>query len=194
YCMASTGPVPPKGAMDLAKANIKYSSSGIQVNPFLQSVSITHIYAGGDVAITDGVELTPVAKLDGKTIIENLIRGNERKADYQNIPSVAFTLPRLATVGLSVEEAKKTGKRITIHELDMSEWFSYKVMQEEHAKAIVILDEKDDVVLGAHILSDQADQLINYFAICCQLQLKVSDLKEIVYTFPSVLHDTTSMF
>ena len=194
YCMASTGRVPAIEGMDLEKANIKYTSSGIQVNPFLQSVSNPHVYAGGDVAMTEGVQLTPVAKLDGKTILDNLIRGNERKADYQHIPSVAFTLPRLATVGLSVEEAKKTGKRIKIHELDMSEWFSFKVMQEEHTKAIVILDEKDDVVLGAHILSDQADQLINYFAICCQLQLKVSDLKEIVYTFPSVLHDTTSMF
>ena len=125
----------------------------------------------------------------GRPIVQKLV--GSALADNA-IPYAIFTTGRFTKE--AIEEAKKTGKLIKIHELDMSEWFSFKVMQEEHTKAIVILDEKDDVVLGEHILSDQADQLINYFAICCQLQLKVSDLKEIVYTFPSVLHDTTSMF
>lgn len=184
-----TGRVPAVDGLDLEKGNIKFDKAGVKVNPFLQSMTNPRVYAGGDVAATKGVQLTPVANLDGQTIVENIIKGNELKVDYSNIPSVAFTLPKLGTVGMSIEEAKETGHKITIHDLDMSEWFSFKVMQEENVKIKLIIDVDEDIILGAHMLGDQADDLINLLALCCQMKLNVNDLKKLTFVFPSTINE-----
>jgi len=183
--VAATGRVPNIDELNLEKAKVKYDKGGIIVNPFMQSTTNPRVYSAGDVADTGAPQLTPIAGLDANIVIENWIHGNEKKASYDQIPSVVFTYPKLGEVGVSVEDAKKRGSRVKILDFDMSEWFNYKIENDQSAYGKVIIDKETDCILGAHIISGEADQIINMFALCIQLKIKAEDIQKVIYAFPS---------
>lgn len=183
--IAATGRVPNIEELDLDQAKVKHDKGGIVVNPFMQSTTNPHVYAAGDVANTGAPQLTPIAGLDADIVIENWIHGNEQKASYDQIPSVVFTYPKLGEVGISVEDAKKLGSRVKILDFDMSKWFNYRIQNDESAYGKVIIEKSTDLILGAHIISGEADQIINMFTTCIQLKIKAEDIQKVIYAFPS---------
>jgi glutathione reductase (NADPH) len=96
----AAGRVPEIEDLDLGAADVKHDRKGIVVNEFLQSVSNPAVYAAGDAA-AGGPPLTPVAGYEGEVVAENLLKGNQRPVNYAGVPSVVFTIPPLASVGLS---------------------------------------------------------------------------------------------
>jgi glutathione reductase (NADPH) len=95
--------------LDLATAGVERGKRGILVSRYLQSRSNSAVYAAGDAAETAGQPLTPVAALEGRVVAANLLNGNKVRPDYTGTPTVAFTLPPIAAVGLGEEEARKQG-------------------------------------------------------------------------------------
>lgn len=96
--------------LNLDAAGVKWTRRGVEVNEYLQSVSNPAVYAGGDAAAS-GPPLTPVAGYDSRIIAANLLNGNRRTPDYSVVPSVVFTVPPLASVGLLEEAARDKGLR-----------------------------------------------------------------------------------
>src|SRR5437667_11649598 len=103
----SAGRVPDIDDLGLESAQVEREKRGVKVNEYLQSVSNPAVYAGGDAAAIDGMPLTPVAGYDGKVIAANLLKGNQVKAEYDDIPNGRFPLPPLASVGMSEKTAKR---------------------------------------------------------------------------------------
>jgi glutathione reductase (NADPH) len=104
------GRVPDIEGLDLPSAGIDYElKKGIKVDEYLQSVSNPAIYAAGDAVASRGPQLTPVAAYDGEIVAANLLKGNHLKPNYKGVPSVVFTVPPLASVGLQEETAKQQG-------------------------------------------------------------------------------------
>src|SRR5262245_50860960 len=103
------GRVPDIDALALDVGGVRFSRGGIAVNQYLQSVSNPLVYAAGDCADTDGPASTPVAGYEGRIVAANLLEGNHVTPRYDAIPSVAFTVPPLARVGLREEEARAKG-------------------------------------------------------------------------------------
>ncbi|MBI2402693.1 MAG: NAD(P)/FAD-dependent oxidoreductase, partial [Gemmatimonadetes bacterium] len=103
------GRVPNTEELDLGAANIATApGGGVRVNQFLQSVTNPHVYAAGDAAATPGsLPLTPVAGYEGAIVGSNLLKGNKQTPDYRGIPSVVFTVPPLAGVGLTEAQARE---------------------------------------------------------------------------------------
>lgn len=192
--VAAAGRAPNLDRMDLDEANIKFDKSGVLVNPFMQSVTNPYVYAAGDVTSTDAPQLTPVAHLEGRAVVHNWTHGNEQKPVYELVPSAVFTIPRLAAVGMSVEKAKEKELETNILDIDLGSWFTYKVQNNRNARAKIITDAKNGHVLGAHIVGDEADEMINLFAIACQLKLRIEDLKQLVLAFPTASSDFPSYF
>jgi glutathione reductase (NADPH) len=91
--------------LELATAGIEYTGRGIRVNEYLQSVSNHSVYAAGDAAASDGFPLTPTAMYEGSIAANNLINGNTVRTNYKGLPSVVFTIPTLASVGMQEKEA-----------------------------------------------------------------------------------------
>ncbi len=175
--------------LQLEQGEVEYSKQGITVNEYLQSTSNPHVYAAGDCSASPGLPLTPLAGLEGRMAATNMLQGHSEKAEYAEIPSVAFTMPRLATVGISEEEARKLGDQVSIRTYDMSSWYTYKRTGEEQALAKIILDKQKRTVLGAHLLSGEADDLINHFAVAIKLELTVDQLKSVIYAYPTTASD-----
>ncbi|MEW4371290.1 dihydrolipoyl dehydrogenase family protein [Paenibacillus kandeliae] len=183
------GRAPNIQQLQLEQGNVNYSKKGIVVNDYLQSTSNPRVYAAGDCADSPGLPLTPLAGLEAKTVAHNLLNGNSQTTDYTEMPSVAFTIPRVAAVGLSEEEARKRGGSIKVNHMDMSSWYTYKRTNEQVASVKIILDTEQRTILGAHVLSGEADDLINHFAVAIRLKLTVDDLKKVTFAYPTVASD-----
>jgi glutathione reductase (NADPH) len=92
------GRVPIIEDLNLTAAAVDTDRQGIKVNDYLQSLSNPAAYAAGDAAASGGPPLTPVAGYEGRVVASNLLEGNHVKARYAGVPTVAFTIPPLASV------------------------------------------------------------------------------------------------
>ncbi len=179
--------------MGLEAANIKWSRRGVEVNDFLQSVSNPRIYAAGDSADTLGPKLTPVAVMEGNIAAENLLNGNSLKADYNGIPTTVFSTPPLAMVGITEEQALKKGLRINVKKGDMTSWYNSRRRMIPKSFYKVILDSDSKKVLGAHILGENSEEVINIFAMAIRLEINVDTLLSMPFTYPSDTNDLKYM-
>ncbi|WP_027108597.1 dihydrolipoyl dehydrogenase family protein [Lacticigenium naphthae] len=171
--------------MDLEKGNVQYSKKGIKVNDHLQSPSNPRVYAVGDVLDTEGFPLTPVAGFESGIVVANLQEERSRVIHYPVTPSVVFTVPKLAMIGMSEKEAQNSAKNIEVNHQKLSTWFTYRRTNEKYAEVKVIRDKDTDQILGAHVLGEGADDLINHFTTAIQLGITTEELKQVVYAYPT---------
>tara|TARA_Y100001949_G_scaffold176417_1_gene189497 strand:+ start:2917 stop:3609 length:693 start_codon:yes stop_codon:yes gene_type:complete len=188
----AAGRVPELDRMNLEKANISYNKKGIKVNEYLQSKTNPSIYAAGDAADSHGLNLTPVAVMEGHAVAANIIRGNSKKPDYTEMPSAVFTLPTLAAVGMTEAQAKASGLAYQVKDGSASNWYNAKRINES-TYAYKVISGKEGNILGAHIISPHAEEMINLFAMAIRGKLKVADIRNMVYSYPSMGSDIGSM-
>lgn len=179
------GRVPDIADLNLKAAGIDASQDGVIVNEHLQSISNPRVYAAGDAA-AGGQPLTPVAMAEGQVAADNLIHGSKRRrADYRVVPSVVFTLPKLASVGLQETEANKLGLEFDVTFRETADWLHNLRINEPFAGFKIILDRSTGRILGAHLLDSHADDLINLFALAMQHNLTATDIKQVLYAYPT---------
>jgi len=190
----AAGRVPNIADLNLESAGVQWGRRGVTVNEFLQSVSNPVVYAAGDAADTTGPPLTPVAGYEGTIVASNLLDGNHRKPDYQGIPTAVFTIPPLASVGLSEDEARQRGLRFRTKHESTSNWYSSRRVRETVSAYKVLVEEGTDRILGAHLLGGQAEEVINLFALAIRSGIPVKDLKGMLFAYPSHGSDIPYMF
>jgi glutathione reductase (NADPH) len=121
----AAGRVPEIDDLGVDVAGIERAENGgVAVNEHLQSVSNPAVYAAGDAVASGGFPLTPVAGMQGRIVANNLLTGNTHTPKYEGIPTVVFTTPPLAGVGLDEETARAQGLSFTTHQEDTSGWYS----------------------------------------------------------------------
>lgn len=188
------GRVPNIEELDLKAGNIEYTPRGITVNEYLQSVSNPIVYAAGDVASSGGAPLTPVASYDGNIVSTNILRGNSIRSNYIGLPSVVFTIPPLASVGLKEKDANKQGLQFRVNHANTSGWSSSKRLGETHSGYKILIEQGSDRILGAHLLGPHAEEVINVFSIALRLGLTIKDLNDpLLYAYPTHTSDVIYM-
>ena len=186
------GRVPDLDELALESGGVKYSEEGIVVNGYMQSVTNPSVYAIGDAAATP-FQLATTADLEGEVAAHNICHGNVMEGDYRVVPSVVFSYPPLCALGMSEAGAQKQGKKIRINRGDMTGWPSSKRIGQTHAGYKVIIDEESHTILGAHILGHHAEEVINIFALAMKFRLKVEDLKQVLWAYPTYVSDAKYM-
>jgi glutathione reductase (NADPH) len=189
----AAGRVPEIDRLHLETAGIAYEKDGVSVNEYLQSVTNPAIYAAGDAEASGGFPLTPVAGMQGDIVARNLLEGNRQTPNYTGIPSVVFTTPPLARVGLLEEAARAQGLRFTTHHEDTSGWYSSRRVALPHTGFKTLVEEGAGRILGAHLLGLHAEEVINLFALAIRMGLRASDLKQMVYAYPTSASDVGYM-
>jgi len=190
---AYAGRVPEIDELDTVRGNVQSDERGVVVNDHLQSVSNPAVYAGGDSAATGGLRLTPVAGYDGEVIAANLLEGNRRIPDYRTVPTVVFSIPPLAAVGLQEDTARRQGLRFAVKDEDTSEWYSSRRVGNKYSGYKVLIEEETERILGAHVLGPHADDVINLFALAMRLGARANDVRHVLFAYPSVSGDVSSM-
>jgi len=181
----AAGRIPEIDDLNLDAAGVEWNAHGVTVNQFLQSVSNPLVYAAGDAAASGGLPLTPVASYDGALVAANMLKGNHRKTNYLGVPTVVFTTPPLAAVGLSASEARKQNLRFSLKEQLTSNWYSSRRIAEKHSGFKIIIEENTDRILGAHILGTGAEEVINLFGLVMRSGLRATDLKHTLFAYPT---------
>lgn len=189
----AAGRVPEIDDMNLNGAGIEWDQRGVKVNEFLQSVSNPAVYAAGDAAASGGAPLTPVASYDGAVVASNLLKGNHQKPNYYATPTVVFTIPPLASVGLAELEARKQGLKFRVKMAMTSGWYSSRRVAEPYSGFKTLVEEGTDRILGAHLLGGQAEEVINLFAVAMRSGMRSSDLKHAIFSYPAHGSDVAYM-
>jgi glutathione reductase (NADPH) len=189
----AAGRVPEINDLNLNAAGIEWDARGVRVNEFLQSVSIPSVYAAGDAAASGGPPLAPVASYEGQIVATNLLHGNRATPNYLGIPSVVFTVPQLAAIGLSESEAREQNFKFRVKKEMTSTWYSSRRVAEAYSGYKVLLEEGTDRILGAHILGSEAGEVINLFALAIRSGMHATDLKHMLFAYPTSGSNLTRM-
>ena len=188
----AAGRAPALARLDLDAAGIELEHGRLKLNEYLQSASNPAVYAAGDAARC-GPPLTPVSSHDAEVVAANLLEGNHRRPDYRGVPSVAFTIPPIAGVGLSAEEARAQGLKFRMQSQQASDWFTARQAAEPVYGFKVLVAEDTDLILGAHLVGPHADEVINLFALAIRHALTAADLKHTLFAYPTGASDIASM-
>ena len=188
----AAGRAPAFDALDLQAAGVTTEGGRLKLNEYLQSVSNPAVYAAGDAA-QKGPPLTPVSSHDAKVVAANLLEGNHRTPNYNGVPSVAFTIPPIAAVGLTEAQARAQGGKVRVKSQKASDWFTARQAAEPVYGFKVIVDENTDQVLGAHLVGPHVDETINVFALAIRHGLTAEDLKTTMFAYPTGASDVGYM-
>jgi glutathione reductase (NADPH) len=179
--------------LGLNQGDVARSGKGVLVNEYLQSISNPAVYAAGDAVATEGLPLTPVASQEGHVVAANILKGNQRSPDYKGTPTVVFTIPPLASVGLQEEAARERGFKFTVKHENTSSWYSSRRVNLRHSGYKVLVEKDSGKILGAHLLGLHAEEVINLFALAIRTGLKADDLRRVPYGYPSSSSDVSYM-
>jgi glutathione reductase (NADPH) len=181
------GRTPNIEALQLENAGVEFSRNGIAVDKSMRS-SVATIFAVGDCA--DTLMLARVADREALVAVRNILSaregGEQDVISYDEAPAVLFTYPQLAMVGKTEEQLKAEKIRYWKSMDTNLGWPTYRRIGLRHAAYKIMVDEHD-LVLGAHILSDNATGLINTFRMAMLHGLDIRKLHHdaIMSPYPS---------
>ncbi|MAC66278.1 MAG: pyridine nucleotide-disulfide oxidoreductase, partial [Flavobacteriaceae bacterium] len=156
----TAGRVPSIDELELEKGNVAFSNKGITVNEHLQNTTNPSVYACGDVSNSEGLPLTPLSSQESRVVSANLLgKYNKTEAHYPPQPSVVFTLPNVASVGLSEQQAKERGFDYVVKHKSVPSWFNSKRIANQYYAFKVIKDKETEKVLGAHLVGPDAGEM-----------------------------------
>lgn len=177
--LVAIGRRPVIESLNPGEANIAYDAKGIQVNRKMQTTNKS-IYACGDV--TGEMPLTHVAELQAGIVIANLVFKLPKKINYDVIPSVVYTDPEVAQVGVSVEACEML-KHGEVHQFEIAK-LDRAITDNSRSGVATLLTNKGRII-GAHIIAPHAGELIHELALAIQEKMKVSRLTTLVHAYPS---------
>lgn len=171
----------------LENAGIETTKRGITVDSTMKTTA-DNIYACGDVV--GHYLLSRVSYYQARMAVHNATRAwwqRPKKACYKDVAKVAFTQPMIAATGLTEQEArKKYGNAITVHRISY-EYLSRALIENKTVGIGKFLYDKDGILIGAHIIGEQAGHLIDTLRIGTRLDEQLDSYSSHVYTSPSYI-------
>ena len=182
------GRVADLATLDLASAGITLDRGRIELDRHLRSVENPDVFFAGD-AIPERPQLSPVASYEGRIVGHNLTQDDLQAPNYDFIPSAVYTVPALATVGLTEEAAAQSGLDFEVRVNDMREWRSARTYGETAAWAKVLVEKATGRILGAHLVGHGAEETIHTFALAIEKRMPATEIARRVYAYPTFHSD-----
>ena len=130
---------------------------------------------------------------DNKLPAANILQGNQHKPNYLGVPSVAFTIPPIASVGLGEKQAREQGMKFRVRHRKAADWYTARRVGETVYGFKVIVEEGSERILGAHLIGPHVDEVINIFALAIRNNLTANDLKATMFADPTGASDISHM-
>ena len=179
YVLVSTGRQPNFGGLPLEEVGIDYTKQGIIVNSNFET-SLSDVYAIGDV--TGILMLAHKATYDGYKVVSHILK-KDMAINFNQVPSVVFSFPEIASVGL-VES-----------DLEGTEYRKNKFMFKTNAKAqclnetdgfVKMLVDENDILVGCHIIGPHASDLIHEVSTIMYKNININEYKNIIHAHPTI--------
>jgi glutathione reductase (NADPH) len=185
------GRVADLAGLDLAAGDVAVERGRVVTDGYFRSSSNPAVYACGD-ALAGKPQLSPIATHEGRLIGEAIAGSERRKPDYASIPACLYTVPALATVGMTEAAARDNGLDVRVEIRDMRDWLSGRTYAETVAWSKIVIERESDRVVGAHIVGHAGDELIHLFALAMRHGITAGALADVVYAFPTFAADLKS--
>jgi probable pyridine nucleotide-disulfide oxidoreductase len=194
--LPATGRKPATDELKLAAAGVDVSPRGAVVVDEHLRTSQPHIFALGDV--NGGPQFTYISLDDARIVIDQLLgEGKRSTKDRVAVPRTMFITPPLATVGLTEREAREKGLNIKVAREKVANIVAFRrayTVEETRGVMKFILDADTDLILGAAILSIDAQEVINMIALAMQQGVTATTLQNGIYTHPSTTEAFNEVF
>jgi glutathione reductase (NADPH) len=178
------GRIADLAGLDLAAAGITLRCGRIELDEYLRSAENPDVFFAGD-ALPGRPQLSPLATYEGRIVGHNLTHEDLLPAVYGHQPAVVFTVPALATVGLSEEAAANAGLDFDVRTSDMRGWRSARTYGETAAWAKVLVERASGRILGAHLVGHGAEETIHTFSLAIEKGIPASEIASRVYAYPT---------
>jgi glutathione reductase (NADPH) len=178
------GRVPDTGGLGLEAAGVAYGPRGVEVDDTMRSTTNPRVFAAGDAAAS-GVPLTPVGIAQARVVVANILEPGSATFSPIVTPSVVFSDPPLASVGLTEAQAREIGLGVEVKLTDTASWASSRRVGQRVSGAKTIVDRGSGRIVGAHLLGHGAEEVVNVFAAAIAGGLTASDLKRAVWAYPT---------
>jgi glutathione reductase (NADPH) len=183
FVLNAAGRVANVEPLELARAGVEANERGVVVDSYLRSPANRRIFAGGDAH--GERQLSPAASYEGRVIARNFLEGDVQKVDYATIPRAVFTVPPLASVGLTEEEARRAGRTVDVAVHDMTNWKVYAIAGEPIARSKVVTEKGTGRILGAQLFGAGAAETIHTLALAMHAGITANQFQELVFVYPS---------
>lgn len=187
---ATAGRRPMVDDLHLDRVHVATTAHGITVNGQLQTTN-PHIFALGDVVDRPQPKLTPVAGFEGRYLTQVLTQPDVPDIVYPVIPSVVYGKSQLAQLGVTPAQAAQDTDHYQVNDLDLTHWYSYQRIQDPHARIKVVVAKETGHIVGAAVLSTEAEQVINYLDFVITNHMSSADISQTITAYPTLASDLT---
>ena len=174
--LVAAGRNPNTAALRLERAGVDVDGRGAVVVDGELRTTNPRIWAAGDV--TGGPQFVYVAAHEGTLAADNAAGGAHNKVDLGAVPSVIFTSPQIASVGLTEARARAAAYDVKVSVLPLSAVPRALVNHETRGVFKLVADTSNERILGAHIISENAGEVIYAATLAVKNKLTVNDLVE----------------
>lgn len=189
--MAATGRRALVEGLGLEALGVEMTSSGhVSVDEHFQT-AVPSITALGDVIGTP--QLTPVALGQGTVLSRRLFGDGQGEMDYSSIPTAVFCQPNIGTVGLTEEEAREAGHKLRIYRSEFKPMKHTLSGRDERALMKLVVDDKTDRVLGAHMVGPDAGEITQGLAVALKAGATKAQFDSTVGIHPTSAEEFVTM-
>ncbi|KAK4560257.1 hypothetical protein RGQ29_009153 [Quercus rubra] len=191
HVMFATGRRPNTKNLGLETVGVKMTKNGaIEVDEY-SCTSVPSIWAVGDV--TDRVNLTPVALMEGGALAKTLFQNEPTKPDYRAIPSAVFSQPPIGQVGLTEEQAIQEYGDVDIFTANFRPLKATLSGLPDRVFMKLIVCAKTNKVLGLHMCGEDSPEIVQGFAVAVKAGLTKADFDATVGVHPTAGEEFVTM-
>merc|ERR1712176_1420146 len=176
--------------LNLESAGVATEGSFIHVDEYSKT-NVDNIFAVGDV--TDRIALTPVALMEGHRLADTLYGGMDRPVDHEFVAATVFTNPEIGTCGYTEEEAVEKFKDITVYKSRFRAMKHSFPKSEVYSLFKIIVDTKTDKVIGCHIATDGAGEMMQGVGIAIKMGCTKADFDATIGIHPTSAEELVTM-
>ncbi len=180
--LVGIGRAPNVEGLDLEKAQVRYSKTGVEVDDHLKT-SNSNIYAAGD--ICQNYKFTHTADAAARIAIQNALFGGKKKLSSLVIPWCTYTDPEIAHVGLYEKEANDKGIQVTTFKRALSEVDRALLEGEENGFVKIHVKKGTDEIVGATIVAKHAGEMISEITLAIVGKVGLSAIAQVIHPYPT---------
>jgi glutathione reductase (NADPH) len=186
----ATGRRPATAAMGLELAGVTTDAAGAVVVDEHLRTSQPHIFAIGDV--TNRLNLTPVATAEGHALADSLFGARPRRVSLENVPTAVFSTPPVATVGLTEEEAAAR-RPVDVYVSRFTPMRHTLTGRARRSMMKLVVDQATQRVLGAHMLGEDAPEIMQGLAIALVMGATKADFDRTIGIHPTAAEEFVTL-
>ena len=176
--------------LGLEKTKIKVDKGRIETNGYMETAE-AHIFAIGDVAGAPWLahKASHEGIISAEKIASKMGKYDAKKVHpikKENIPGCTYSMPQIASLGLTEKKAKELGKKVKIGRFPYLANGKAIAMGETEGLIKVLFDEKTGELLGAHLIGAEVTEMIQGFVIAKQAELTEEDLMHTIFAHPTM--------